>query len=371
MSKLLASDIPATPAGAGLSNVGQVSNAEGNYIKASVREDITKVIVLFPDNSKSEIASFPNQGLTVAIPASATKEGQTATLLAYVNTELVDTVKIKLTDGTVSDDELVYANALYDQTAKTMKVSGIVNPKVDKIVVRYKAAASEAKLVHVWEGAKSFEYQFSTPEATDANVVVELYAGERKLSEQNVKVVKINVPAETTKPAATAKPAGTIKGTAAISTSNKQIELKGSITWQNGDKKSEWKLVATAPDGKKHEIKVAANGTFETKLPFTNRSYSAKSIHVELYYGKTLVAKTDIAHGTPVKEVAVPKKPELPIKLVHVDKGALEKKKAELAQNKEKLKEYWSQFAQKNAEKGKEKGLKASPHKNGEHECND
>ncbi|MET3288111.1 UNVERIFIED_CONTAM: hypothetical protein ABID98_000681 [Brevibacillus sp. OAP136] len=364
MSKLLASDISATTDGAGLSGVEQVTDANGNYIKANVRDDITKVIILLPNDSKSEIVSFPNHGLKVAIPASASKDGQTATLLAYVNTELVDTVKIKLADGTVSDDELVYANALYDQTARQMKVSGIVNPKVDKVVVRYGSESKEAKLVHVWEGAKSFEYGFAVNEAKDANVVIELYTGDEKLSEQSVKVNKVNVPAETV------KPTGMIEGTATLSANKKQFELKGTVTYKNGEKKGEWKLVVTGPDGKKHEIKVGDNGKFETKLPFKNRSYSAKAIHVELFYGKTLVAKSDISHGTPVNQAPDQKKQknqDEQNKVVHVDKKELEKKKEEMEKNKEKLKEYL-EAVKKNAEKQREKGHKENEHKKGDHD---
>lgn len=345
MSKLLASNIPSDVAG--LTNVKQVTNTEGNYIKANVREDITKVIVMLPDNGKIEIASFPNQSLTVAIPPSASKEGKTATLLAYVNTELVDMAKVKLADGTVANDELVYAHAVLDQAAGKLKVTGIVNPKVDKVVVRYGGDSNEATLDHVWEGAKSFAYSISASTAEEANVIVELYKGGKQISEQKVTINKVNVPD------IIVKPTGTIKGTAQLSAKNKKVEVKGSITYKNGDKKGDWKLIATAPDGKKHEIKVGANGSFEAKLPFKNRSMSAKSVHFELFYDKTLVAKADIAHGTPVNKEAAQK--EQAIKVVHFDQEELEK-------NKEKLKEYWKQNAKNNWEKHekKEKGHKDS-----------
>lgn len=298
VTKLLASDISSSDAG--LSNVEQVTNGNDSYIKANVRQDITKVLLLLPNNSRIEMTSFPNQSMTVALPASAIKEGQTVTLLAYVNTELVDTVKMKLADGTVSNDELVDANALYDQAAGKLKVSGIVNPKVDKVVVRYADKTSEALLVHVWEGAKSFEYSLSSGASDEKDAVVELYAEGKLLSEQKINVVKVNVPAEVTNPTAT------INGTAVLNAKNKQVVVKGSITYKNGDKKGKWKLVVTAPDGKKYEIRVSENGSFEAKLPFRNRSFSSKAVRLELYFNQTLVVKTDVAHGTPVNKPIKP-----------------------------------------------------------------
>ncbi|MGE5703887.1 MAG: hypothetical protein ACM32O_15280, partial [Clostridia bacterium] len=154
-TKVLASNIEETVA---LTNVKQVSNEQGDYIKANVTEDVTKVIVLLPNDRKIEITNFPDLSFTAAIPASAVTAGQTVTILAYNQAELIDTAKIRLTDGTVSDDMLAYAYARYDQHEGELKLNGLVDPKTDRVVVRFAGETSDAKLTRTWEGAKSFEW---------------------------------------------------------------------------------------------------------------------------------------------------------------------------------------------------------------------
>jgi hypothetical protein len=136
--------------------------------------------------------------------------------------------------------------------------------------------------------------------------------------------------------------------------------VKGSITFKNEDKQGKWKLVVTAPDGKKYEIRVSENGSFEAKLPFQNRSFSSKAVHFELYYDNALVVKTDITHNTPVNQT--PKKSAEPVKVVKFEKddehennnGERENNDGEHGKSKEKQKKYGKHFA-KRGEKHKNK----------------
>lgn len=298
-TKILASSISETE---GFLQVDQEIKDGKMYVKGKVGEDITKVVILLPNDSRIEISSFTDQTFTAAIPAS--DKGEYVTLLAYNQMDLVDTVKVRIADGEVNEDALAYAFAQYNHTTGKLKVSGIVHPDVDEVVIRYGDKKHTAKIINIWEGAKSFELLLDVEADDDRDAVIELYKDDELVSEQKVEVAHVNDPVDVNQTA-------TITGSAVLSAKNKKVELKGQIMVKGTEKPQKWKLYAIAPDGKKHELKLKKDFSFEGTLPYHNRSYSSKSVRVELYADNNLVAKADMLHGTPVNQPAEkPEKPE-------------------------------------------------------------
>jgi len=171
--------------------------------------------------------------------------------------------------------------------------------------VRYGDETKQAKLNKAWEGVLSFSATFAADPAKRVDeALVTVYRNNKKVDEQRVDLLAVHQPGDDDDEQL--DDSYKIDGKAVISPRYKRVHVTGKITGEAkelAELAGEWRLVATAPDGVRHAIELADDLSFAASLPFQNRSYSAKAVHLELYKGSTLVAEADIAHGTPVNKL--------------------------------------------------------------------
>ncbi len=282
---------------AGFIQVDRQTKGSTTYIRGNVTNDITKVVITTPNNGKIEISSFVNHTFTVSIPAVNSTTPQYASLQAYVNDKLVDTKKLQINTGTVAEDDVIVRTAaVYEQSKKRVKVNGVVLSDVDKVVVRYGSGQKDAKLNKLWNGVRVFSVNLAPgKDELPEEVTVDIYKAGQKLQSQTVKVENIKKPD-------TVNSSATISGTASIIANKKTVQIKGKINVLTAEKNDKWKLYAVGPDGKKHEVDVKKDNSFELSFNYQNRSFSSKAVHLELYSGNVLIASTDIEHGVPVNQ---------------------------------------------------------------------
>lgn len=272
------------------------------YLKGEVTDEVTKVVVVKPNGDSIEVVPTANDSFSVSFAATVSATPQYATVKAYVNDKLVDTREVRINSGTVVDsDVLIHTQAVLDSKKGELKVNGIVNLTAGKVVVTYDGDKRGAGVKKLWDGVGSYSVTMKDVEADKGKVLIEVYKDGKKLDSESVDLLVVNKPDKPTKPE-TPKPAQyKITGTAKLDAKDKEIEVEGEIAGFSKNQKA--KLYVIAPDGKKHEVKIDDDGEFEVELSYKNRSYSAKSVHLEVVVDGKVVAQADIPHGTPVNEV--------------------------------------------------------------------
>ncbi len=304
----------------------QESKDQTTYIKGTVADDVTKVELSIPGGSKIEVTNFTNHSFTVSIPAVISATPQYVTLNAYAGDRLVGTDQLRVDSKTAQGTGAVLrTTGQIDEAKGEVKVNGLVADRTDQVFVTYNGEKKAVRPQKLWDGVKAFSVSFQRSASAAREAIVETYADGQKTDTKTVPLVTVHAP--TDQPFA-------IAGTAAISPGSKTVWVKGSISAKGSVDMSKLKLVVTAPDGQKHELKPSDEGMFETSLTYHDRSYSAKAVHVELYIDGKLVAQTNIVHGKSVKLPAPVAKPRpekkqdrvVPFKTEHKDKQEKYKK---------------------------------------------
>ncbi|MBO8162221.1 MAG: hypothetical protein H0Z34_00710 [Brevibacillus sp.] len=277
------------------------------YIKGTVAEDVTKVVIKKPSGDRIEIVNFQDDSFSVSFPASAHDDEQYVTLEAYVDETLVETEKLKLiNDEQVEEAEaLIYAMGLYDQSKGEVRVNGLVSSEADQVYVRYGEERKKAKLKTVWKGAASFSATFAAQEEEGMDeVIVEVYKDGAKIDTETVDLLHVTRP-DDKEDEDELKTEFDIDAAATITPRSKTVHVAGRITMkterdEDDPEAEELKLFAIVPDGTRHQIELDKDYSFEADLSYHNRSYSAKSVFLQLYSGGKLVAEAEIPHGKPV-----------------------------------------------------------------------
>lgn len=269
------------------------------YLRGEVTEDVTKVVVVKPNGDTIEVVPTAKDTFTVSFAAVVSASPKYATVKAYVNDKLVDTREVQVNTGTVVDsDVVIHTQAVLDKSKGELKVNGVVSTENGKVVVTYDGETRGAGVKKLWEGVGSYSVTFKDAVAGKGKVLVEVYKDGKKLDSEWVEVVVTGKEEKPSKPDPAKPDTFTITGKAKLDAKDKEIEVEGKVSGYAKNKKA--KLYVIAPDGNRHEVKVDDEGEFEAKLSYKNRSYSAKSVRLELViHGKT-VATADIPHGTPV-----------------------------------------------------------------------
>ncbi|NGQ93671.1 hypothetical protein G3578_00620 [Brevibacillus sp. SYP-B805] len=271
-------------------------------IKGKVTDEITKVEVTAPNGNKIEVVPNSDKTFAVSFAATASATPQYATLNAYAGDKLVKTETLLINAGTVVDDAAIkFASAVYNETKKEVKVTGLVKQGVDKVTVTYGDEEMNAVLYKLWDGFGSFSVTFKADDdAKQADVVA--YKNGVKVDEENVSIVNMKKPAPVTY---------AIKATASFSPKNKVVSVKGSVRGLVGGKTDGLKLYVIAPDGRKQEVGLKADGSFEASIDYKNRSFSSKVIRVELYQEGKRVAQANVPYTMPAVPAVVQPKPHI------------------------------------------------------------
>lgn len=307
----------------GFISVKSENKDDKTYITGEVTDDVTKVVVVKENGDKYEVTPNADDTFTVSFAAVVSATPQSVTVKAYVNDKLVESKEVEINPGTVEEEDLiVHTLATLDASKKELKVKGIVSLEADDVYVAYGGEKKKVDVKKLWQGVGTFSATFKHAADAKSSVLVEAYRDGVKIDSERIDVVTVNAPAQP-EPKEYA-----ISGTATISAKNKVIFVQGKIEKHGSMEKA--KLYATAPDGKKHEVKLNGNQEFAAKLSYQNRSHSAKAIRLELYVDGKLVAQKDIPHGTPVNVQPVtvqPVKAIVDVKAKEKEKGKKEKHK--------------------------------------------
>ncbi|WP_025845109.1 hypothetical protein [Brevibacillus agri] len=271
------------------------------YIKGIVTPEVTKVVVTKPNGDFIEAVPTSEYSFTVSFAAPETDSVQYVTVQAYAGSLLADSEKVKLIPQ--ADEEksrLIHAFSVYDAKKAEWQVKGVVKHGADKVVVSYNGVKQETSLKKLWDGVDSFSVTVKDVKAKAASdeALVEIYEDGKKVDSDTIKVDVVNPPDKD--PGA----AYAIAGTAVHDLKKKSVQLKGTV--KGWDEKQKAKLVVVTPDGKKKEIKPNDKGEYTVTFTYKNRSFAAKTVHLELYAKDKLVKQADIALST--KITAVPKK---------------------------------------------------------------
>lgn len=263
------------------------------YIRGIVTPDVTKVVVTKPDGGTIDVVPTSEHSFTVTFAALDTVTKGYVTINAYAGKALVDSEKVELIPQAVEEaDMIIHTVSVLDAKKEELKVKGVVKQGADKAYVTYNGEKKEANVKKLWDGVGSFSVTLKDVKAGPSQALVELYKDGKKIDSASVDVEIVNAPVKEE-----AK-AYTITGTAVINPKYDKVQVKGAV--EGWSKKAKTKLIVIAPDGKKHEVKPNDKGEFEIELSFKNRSYSAKTIHFELYQDDKLVKQADIFHSTKV-----------------------------------------------------------------------
>jgi hypothetical protein len=263
------------------------------YLSGEVTDDVTKVEVIVPNGQTIQVTPTANNSFTISFPAITSSLPKYATLKAYVDTELVETKKVRVNvAAAVKENAIVSARAVYNESEKEVKANGIVSLNADKVYVTYNGKKQEADVKKFWKGTGLFAVTFKDVAAdSKKQVLVEAYKNGVKIDAETIAVVSTGNDDQ--------PQAYSIKGTATLNAKQKLVQVKGTIT--GVEKADKAKLFVVVPDGKKYEAKLSPNGEFSANVSYKNRSLSAKAVRVELYVDGKLVAQSNIQHGTPVK----------------------------------------------------------------------
>ncbi|GED70573.1 hypothetical protein BRE01_42750 [Brevibacillus reuszeri] len=263
------------------------------YIRGIVTPEVTKVVVTKPDGGTIDVVPTSEHSFTVTFAALGSVTKQYVTINAYAGKTLVDSEKVELIPQAVEEAHMIlHTVTVLDAKKEELKIKGVVKQGADKVYVTYNGEKKEAGVKKLWDGVGSFSATLKNVAPGADKALVELYKNGKKIDSASVDVEVVNAPAKEE------EKAYAITGTAVLDPKNKMVQVKGSIAgWSKKDKT---KLVVLAPDGKKQEVKPNDKGEFEIKLSFKNRSYSAKTVHFELYQEDKLVKQADIFHSTKV-----------------------------------------------------------------------
>jgi len=290
------------------------TRGETVYVSGEVADDVTKVSLTTTAGDKVEVVPTEEDRFTLTIPASLGATPQYVTLRAYAGSKLVETETLRVNAGTVEEEEvIVHALASFIKENDEVKVRGVVDAATDKVIVRYDGKTKEAELNKLWNGAEAFTVTFEAKDDAENQVVVEAFVDGEKVDSETAAVIGLGNPDD----GEGQEDDFTISANASFSAKAKVVHVKGSI---GGDVEADdkLKLVATAPDGQQHEVKLEANGSFDANIAFKNRSFSSKVVRLSLYSGDKLVAQADIPYGKPVNNLIIqpmPVKPVLPVKV--------------------------------------------------------
>jgi len=298
----------------GFVSVKAETRDDKTYITGEVTDDVTKVVVAKENGDKYEVKPSSDDTFTVSFAAVMSAVPQSVTVKAYVGSKLVESKEMEINKGTAEkEDAIVHTLATLDASKQELKVKGIVSLEADDVYVTYDGVRKEVDAKKLWEGVGSFGVTFTNATDEQESVLVEAYKDGEKIDSERIDVVTVNEPEQ---PAASEYE---ISGTAVISAKYKTILVKGKIGKHGSMEKA--KLFVTAPDGRKHEVKLSGNQEFEAQLSYQNRSFSSKAVRVELYVDGKLVAQKDIPHGTPVNVQPVTPVPAQPVKATVEVKG--------------------------------------------------
>lgn len=268
------------------------------YIKGIVTSEVTKVKVTKPNGDIIEVVPTSEDSFTVSF-ASVGSGIQEVTVEAYVGMKAVDSEKVKVIAQAEEDaDLLLHTLSILDAKKEELKVNGIVKLDADKVYVTYGKVRKAADVKKLWDGVGSFSVTLKDVQAGSGKALVEVFEDGKKVDSESIDVKVVN------QPSTGDKVHYALKGTAVINAKNKTVHVKGKVDgWAKNDKA---KLLVTAPDGKKQEVKPNDKGEFEWTLSYNNRSYSAKTLHFEIYLDDKLVAQGNIPYGTPVNHIVKP-----------------------------------------------------------------
>jgi len=264
------------------------------FLKGKVSDDVKKLVINSPDGRKIEVLQFTNNEFNVGIPAVVSATPQYVLVYAYAegNSQPIDSRKVLVNQGTVVvDDHIKLGLATYDKQKKQVTIKGTVDPSIDKIVIAFNGQKKEVDLDTLWNNKGAFQVVFKVDKETDIarKAVIEAYQGTAKVDEEDIEVKDAVKPTPVI-------PANAITGKGTIQPKYKKVTFNGVINVSEikTDDIGKLKVYLVAPDGKRHEWKMTKEGVIEGSLPYTNRSFQANALRVELYAGTTLVAQTNI-----------------------------------------------------------------------------
>ncbi|GAA4715363.1 hypothetical protein [Brevibacillus fulvus] len=283
----------------GIVDLSQETKNGITYLKGEVSEDIDKVVVTLPNGNQIEVVPNSDESFTVSFEPVVSSTAKYATVKAYADDELVETQKIRVdteSDEDEDSDAFLRLTGNYDKDKEEVKITGIVDRDIDKVRVTYDGDSKDVKVSKLFNKLGTFSVTFRDVKGNDEEAKVEAYEDGEKIDTENITINGISDDDEDT------DDTYAISGSAVISPKYKLVLVQGKVETEADIDEDELKLYATAPDGQKHEVKLDADGQFAANLSYSNRSYSSKYVHLELYQDGDLVAETNIAHGTPVNQ---------------------------------------------------------------------
>lgn len=263
------------------------------YVTGKVTEEITRVNLTTPTGTKIEVKPNSDETFTVSFAATVSSSSQYVTLKAYADDTLVETKKLRIKAGTVEEkDVLLHTIAGYDFKEKEVKVKGIVKLDADKVYVTYDGERKEADIKKMWNETGTFSVEFNADD-DEKEVLVEAYEDGEKIDAETVAILGIKDPI-------IAKPISySLKANAAFIPKSKVVQVKGNVLVSGKAQKDKLKLYAVAPDGKKQEVTLKADWSFEGNINYQNRSFSSKFIRLELYSDGKLVTQANVGYTLP------------------------------------------------------------------------
>jgi len=278
------------------------------YVTGKVTDDVTRVNLTTPTGTKIEVTPSSEDTFTVSFAATTSTTSQYVTLKAYEDDTLVETKKLRIKAGTVEDrNVLLHSVAAYDAGKDEIKVQGIVKLDADEVYVTYGGEKKKATLKKMWDETGTFSVTFDADD-DDKDVLVEAYEDGDKIDSDTVAILGIKDPVVDN------PDTYSVTATAAFSPKNKVVQVKGNVKGSSDADNDDLKLYVVAPDGKKQEVQLNGNGSFESNFSYQNRSFSSKVIRLELYLEGKLVSQTNVGYTMPsIVTPPVQKKITIPV----------------------------------------------------------
>lgn len=285
------------------------------YVSGKVTDDITRINLVTPNGTKIDVQPNSDNTFTVSFAAATSSASQYVTLKAYEGDTLVETEKLRVKAGTVVEkDVLLHSVAGYDSKKQEIKVQGIVKLEADEVYVTYGGEKKKATIKKMWDETGTFSVTFKADD--DAReVLVEAYEDGEKIGSDKVSILNMKDPA-VVKPVAYS-----MKAAASFSPKYKVVQVKGNIQAASKEKKEKLKLYVVAPDGKKQEVKLKGDWSFESSISYQNRSFSSKAVRLELYLDGKLVSQANVSYTLPAVTPPVQKKITFPVTPQDKDNG--------------------------------------------------
>lgn len=285
------------------------------YVTGKVTDEITQVRLNTPNGTEIKMTPDSNHSFAISFAAATSATSQYATVKAYKDDTLVETEKLRVKPGTVEDkDVLLHSVAGYDSKKKEIKVQGIVKLEADDVYVTYGGEKKKASIKKMWDETGTFSATFKADD-DDKEVLVEAYEAGEKIDSDKVSILNLKDPAAV-------KPiAYSLKATAAFSPKYKVVQVKGSIQASSKEKKEKLKLYVVAPDGKKQEVQLKNDWSFDSYISYHNRSFSSKAVRIELYQDGKLVSQANVAYSLPVVTPPAGEKVTFPVNPEGKEKG--------------------------------------------------